>query len=91
MQCFIYKSARKAELYVYLDRHDDFSAIPESLLQTLGRLEFVMALELTPERRLAREEAGKVIDGIRSKGFFIQMPPAVAHPSPTEPQAGLRH
>lgn len=77
MLCFIYKSLKKAELYLYLDKKDDFSALPEALLQTVGRLEFVMELELTPERKLAREKAEKVLAGLQEKGFFMQLPPTV--------------
>ncbi|MGZ4960350.1 MAG: YcgL domain-containing protein [Methylomonas sp.] len=75
MQCFIYKSLKKDELYLYLDKRDDFSAVPEPLLKSFGRMAFVMELQLTPERKLAREDAGKIIAGIQSKGFFVQMPP----------------
>lgn len=77
MQCFIYKSLKKDELYLYLEKKDDFSAVPEALLQSFGRLVFVMELQLSPERKLAREDAGKIMAGIQSKGFFVQMPPTV--------------
>ena len=75
MQCFIYKSLKKDELYLYIEHRDNFTKVPESLLDSLGKLQFVMELELTEERRLARENAGKVIEEIKAKGFFIQMPP----------------
>ena len=75
MQCYIYKSLKKDELYLYLPQKDDFSAIPESLLQSLGKLSFVMALELSPERKLAREKTATVISSLENQGFFIQMPP----------------
>lgn len=77
MHCFIYKSLKKDELYLYLDKKDDFSAVPEALFNSFGRLEFVMELHLTPQRKLAREDAGKIIASIQSKGFFVQMPPSV--------------
>ncbi|PPC90359.1 MAG: hypothetical protein CTY34_08125 [Methylobacter sp.] len=76
MQCYIYKSLKKDLLYLYIDKKDDFSKVPEALFNSLGRIEFVMALELTPERKLAREDTGKVIAQLREKGFFVQMPPA---------------
>lgn len=89
MQCFIYKSLKKAELYLYLDKKDDFSALPPSLFDSLGQLVFVMELELTPERKLARENAEKVIASLQSKGFFVQMPPSnfglMAAGDPTRP------
>lgn len=75
MLCFIYKSSKKEELYLYLDKKDDFSALPEALLQSVGHLEFVMELELTPERKLARERSEKVLAGLQEKGFFVQLPP----------------
>ena len=77
MQCFIYKSLRKEELYLYLDKRDNFSSVPEDLLQNFGRLAFVMEMELTPDRKLARENVDKVMASIQAKGFFVQMPPLV--------------
>ena len=77
MICFIYKSLKKNELYVYLNKKDDFSSIPEQLFKSLGRLEFVMELELTPQRRLARENAVKVMAALENKGFHLQMPPTL--------------
>jgi len=75
MQCFIYKSLKKENLYLYIDKKDDFSKVPEELFNSFGKIEFVMELELTPERKLAKEEAGKVIDSLMAKGFFVQLPP----------------
>ncbi len=81
MQCFIYKSSKKDALYLYIDKKDDFSNIPETLLKSFGNIEFVMDLELSPERKLARESAHKVLSSLQSKGFFVQMPPTII---PTE-------
>ena len=75
MQCFIYKSLKKEYLYLYITSKDDFSNVPESLLNTFGQLDFVMALTLTTERKLAREDAQKVMDHLKVQGFFVQLPP----------------
>lgn len=75
MQCFIYKSYKKDELYVYLLQKDDFSALPPVLLDSIGAPVFVMEIELTPERKLARADSAQVIQQLREKGFFVQMPP----------------
>ncbi len=80
MVCFIYKSLKKDELYLYLDKKDDFSKIPEELFKSLGRLQFVMELQLSPERKLAREDVSKVLASLQSKGFFVQMPPLMTPP-----------
>jgi uncharacterized protein YcgL (UPF0745 family) len=77
MLCFVYKSLKKDGLYLYLDKKEDFSGLPEALLQSVGRLEFVMELELTAERKLARENSEKVLAGLQEKGFFMQLPPTL--------------
>ena len=75
MQCFIYKSLKKDYLYLYIPNKDDFSNVPEALFKHLGKMEFVMDLELSPERKLAQEDAGKVIECLMEQGFFVQLPP----------------
>ncbi|MEI6333049.1 MAG: YcgL domain-containing protein [Methylococcaceae bacterium] len=75
MQCFIYKSLKKDYLYLYIVNKDDFSKVPEALLDSFGKMEFVMAIELSQELKLAREDAGKVMDSLKDQGFFVQLPP----------------
>jgi uncharacterized protein len=83
MQCYIYKSNKKEELYLYIEKKNDFSNIPDLLLKSFGNLEFVMDLDLTPNRKLARENSGEVIKQLQEKGFFIQLPPSntIVHPT----------
>lgn len=90
MLCFIYKSLKKEELYLYLDKKDDFSSVPETLFKSIGRLQFVMELQLSPERKLAREDVNRVIASLESKGFFVQMPPVMT-PSPMNIANNLLH
>jgi len=75
MQCFVYKSLRRAETFVFLARRDDFEPLPEPLRARLGDLQFVVEFELTPERRLARAEAPAVIASLAERGFHLQLPP----------------
>jgi len=75
MKCFIYKGTKKAELYLYINNKDDFSNVPETLFSSLGVLEFVMELELSREKKLAKEDVNKVMVSLKDKGYFIQMPP----------------
>ncbi len=86
MQCFIYRSNKKSELYLYLAKQDDFSNIPETLLKSIGQPEYVMELDITPERKLARESASDVLKGIEENGFYIQMPPTIAYLLPSQPR-----
>lgn len=75
MKCYIYKSSNKDQLYLYLPGKDDFEAVPPILRDTMGTPEFVMELELTAERKLARADTAEVLAGLQEKGFYLQMPP----------------
>jgi len=67
-------------MYLYVPFHEDeqeaLNKLPDQLNNLTGRLEKVMELKLTPERKLARVKSADVIDALSTKGFFLQMPPA---------------
>lgn len=75
MFAYVYKSVRKDETYLYLARRDDFDALPDALRAQLGGLEFVLEVDLSPPRRLARVEVASVLAGLREDGYFLQLPP----------------
>lgn len=75
MLAYVYKSLRKADTYVYLSEREGFERLPEPLRTQLGELSFVLELALTPERRLAREDAAVVRANLAARGFHIQFPP----------------
>jgi uncharacterized protein YcgL (UPF0745 family) len=74
MRCFIYKSLRKADSYVFLRERDGFAILPAPIADSLGAFVFVMEIELTPGQKLAREPAAVVIDHLERKGFHLQLP-----------------
>ncbi|MET0289012.1 MAG: YcgL domain-containing protein [Pseudoxanthomonas sp.] len=78
MQAYVYKSLRKADTFVYLAVRDDFSPLPEPLRTQLGELTFVLDVALTPERKLARDDANVVRTNLSAHGFHIQFPPTWA-------------
>ncbi|MGB0722266.1 MAG: YcgL domain-containing protein [Gammaproteobacteria bacterium] len=75
ISCVIYKSPRKAEMYLYLRDADDFSQVPEALMKSFGEPQRVMDLTLSAGRRLARADVAEVMAGLRGSGFYLQMPP----------------
>lgn len=83
MRCFVYKSLKKADTYLYLGKRDDFARLPPPVRANLGELGFVIEFELTPERKLAREDAAVVREHLATRGFHVQFPPppveSVAH------------
>ncbi len=77
MQCYIYRSTRKQGLYIYLDKIDDFSALPAALLKQTGKLELALELALTPDKKLHCEDAARVINNLSNQGYHVQMPQSV--------------
>lgn len=74
MQCAIYKSRKKQDTYLYLAAKDDFSRVPEPLLQLIGQPVHVLDLELSPDRKLAQEDAAEVLRNLQERGWHLQMP-----------------
>ncbi|WP_438971518.1 YcgL domain-containing protein [Methylophaga sp.] len=76
MKTYIYKSTKKEELYLYITHKDDFSEVPQELYDSMGKEPvYVMELELSSERPLARENVVHVIENLEKQGFHVQMPP----------------
>ena len=80
MHAYVYKSLKNADTYLYLAKRDDFAGLPEPLRTQLGRLQFVLEVQLTAERRLARENPEVVRANLASRGFHLQFPPTVEDP-----------
>lgn len=74
MQCFVYRSTRHVDTYLFVPRADEFEEVPADLREHLGRLVFAMELELTPERSLARTDGQQVMDCFAERGYYLQMP-----------------
>lgn len=98
MHCDIYRSSKKEEMYIYIacdpkqeqTDEDPLANVPEAIQKAFGRPTFVMRLELTASRKLARVNVLHVMDSLTTKGFFLQMPPdGLINPNQLEPE-GLR-
>ncbi|MGH8446805.1 MAG: YcgL domain-containing protein [Solimonas sp.] len=73
--CLVYRCAIQDQMYLYLRADLPPDALPEELRRRTGPLTRVMALELTPERKLARADVARVIERLASEGYYLQMPP----------------
>ena len=82
MRCYVYKSRRRAETYLFLAQKDDFSRVPESLRAPLGELDLTLEFDLTPGRKLARGDADVMRAHLAELGFHIQFPPPALPPIP---------
>lgn len=98
MHCDIYRSSKKEEMYIYIPcdpkqeqtDEDPLANVSDAIKQAFGRATFVMRLELSEARKLARVNVLHVMDSLATKGFFLQMPPdGLINPNQLEPE-GLR-
>ncbi len=74
MNTVIYRASKKSDTYLYVVHKDDFSQLPEILLTSLGKLHFVMQLELEQETKLAQADVTRVILALQHDGFYLQLP-----------------
>lgn len=75
MQCFVYKSLRRAETYVYLRAADAIDVLPGPIAEQLGKLAFVIEIDLSSQRKLAREDVEEVMVNLNVQGYHLQFPP----------------
>ncbi|EXJ12844.1 MULTISPECIES: YcgL domain-containing protein [Nitrincola] len=92
--CSIYRSSRKDEMYLYVDKRDGLKKVPEVLLDKFGKAQHVMDMPMTTQRQLARVDVNDVLSSIQDKGFFLQMPPPkedyLLDLFPDRPETGVR-
>ena len=74
--CEIFKSPRREEMYLYVEKARGLVDVPEVLLERFGKPVSAMTLILDESRSLARADVAEVIAAIDAKGFYLQMPPA---------------
>jgi len=73
-----FKSPKKDELYLFVPKEDGLEKLPKELLTMFGEPAHVIDFELTPERKMGREDPKVVYEWVTTKGYFMQMPPKEA-------------
>ncbi|ABR74749.1 hypothetical protein CBG46_09180 [Actinobacillus succinogenes] len=74
MLCAIYKSKKKDGMYLYIEKRDDFSVLPDSLREAFGIPVFVMLFNLVGKKTLINTDNREVMEQIKQNGFYLQMP-----------------
>jgi len=77
MHCQIFRSQKRDETYLFLAADQPFEELPEDLRATFGEPVFVMSLKLSSKSKLARVETQSVLESLRERGYFIQLPPKI--------------
>ncbi|KEY57975.1 YcgL domain-containing protein [Serratia sp. DD3] len=77
MHCVIYRSPKRDQTYLYVEKKDDFSRVPEELLKSFGIPQLSMMLSLNERKKLASADIEKVKEALKEQGFYLQVPPPV--------------
>ena len=72
--CDIFRSTKKADLYLYVPKLKGLKDVPSPLLDLFGKPELAFSLLLTKERKLAKENIELVMQSLEEKGYFLQLP-----------------
>lgn len=77
MFCVIYRSSKREQTYLYVEKKDDFSRVPEELMKGFGEPHLAMILPLDGSKKLANADFDKVKQALKEEGYYLQMPPPI--------------
>lgn len=70
-----YKSPKKEELFLYVEKGQEIDALPNELLVMFGEPQWVIDFTLDANRKMPRANPEEVIKMIERKKYYLQMPP----------------
>ena len=73
--CDVYKSLKRENLYLYVDKKVGLERVPEDLLQHFGEHQLALSFKLHEDRPLAKEDPKQVITNLAEHGYHLQLPP----------------
>ncbi|MCQ8878341.1 YcgL domain-containing protein [Pseudoalteromonas shioyasakiensis] len=71
----VYKSKKKADTFLFVEKRDDFSKVPEPLLAMFGQPHYVMIINLAKREHLGGADLNTVKQALTDDGFYLQLPP----------------
>lgn len=75
MLCAVYKSPKKAETYLFVNKRDDFSSVPEPLLAHFGSPQLVTIINLSKRDKMGLADMEKLKAALVEQGYYLQLPP----------------
>ena len=70
MICAVYKSSRKADTYLFVEKRDVFDEVPQPLMEMFGTPKLVMLVPLSKRDALALADIEKVKSELKIKLFI---------------------
>ncbi len=71
----IYRSTKREQTYLYVEKKDDFSRVPPELMASFGTPQMTMLLPLDGRKTLANADLEKVKQALVDQGYYLQLPP----------------
>lgn len=71
----VYRSPKKEQTYLFVEKRDDFSRVPDALMATFGTPQLVTMVNLANRDKLALADIDKVKTNLTEQGFYLQLPP----------------
>ena len=75
MLCSVYKSSKKIQTYLYINKRDDFSDVPEALMKMFGKPIMVTVVNLASKVKLGFADLDKVKASLAEQGYYLQLTP----------------
>ncbi|AZQ83903.1 YcgL domain-containing protein [Colwellia sp. Arc7-635] len=75
MLCSVYKSSKKLQTYLFINKRDDFSQVPEALMKMFGTPMMVTVLNLATKDKLGFADIDKVKASLAEQGYYLQLTP----------------
>lgn len=75
MFCVIYRSTKRDQTYLYVEKKDDFSRVPAELMQGFGQPKLAMVLPLDGRKKPVNADWEKVKQALVEQGYYLQLPP----------------
>ena len=75
MFCVIYRSTKCEQTYLYVEKKDDFSRVPDELMYSFGTPKLAMILPLDGRKKLIHADLDKVKQALADQGYYLQLPP----------------
>lgn len=75
MICVIYRSTKRDQTYLYVEKKDDFSRVPAELMTSFGEPKLAMLLPLDGSKKLVNADLEKVKQALEEQGYYLQLPP----------------
>ncbi len=63
------------DTYLFVEPDQEFKRVPQVLLDMLGRLEYVMEVDLDQRDKLAQADLQQVKTALSEQGYYLQLPP----------------